>query len=82
VIPFAEVRRVEARGGTLLLDHSGTAAEFELGPQAAKWAEKIKKPRSRESMAAGKAAGLVDVKVVSFSETHTAEKFVVPVAKR
>jgi hypothetical protein len=31
---------------------------------------------------AGKAAGLVDVKVARFSETHTAEKFVVPVAKR
>jgi hypothetical protein len=29
-------------------------------------------------MKAGKAAGLVDVKVVRFSETHTAEKFVVP----
>jgi hypothetical protein len=35
-----------------------------------------------ETMAAGKKAGLVDVKVVSFSETHTAEKFVIPVAKR
>jgi len=33
-------------------------------------------------MAAGKQAGLVDVKVVSFSDTHTAEKFVIPVAKR
>jgi hypothetical protein len=33
-------------------------------------------------MAAGKAAGLVDVKVVRFSETHTAEKFVIPVAGR
>jgi hypothetical protein len=31
---------------------------------------------------AGKAAGLVDVKVVKFSETHTALKFVIPVAKR
>jgi len=29
-------------------------------------------------MKAGKAAGLVDIKVVRFSETHTAEKFVVP----
>jgi hypothetical protein len=29
-------------------------------------------------MAAGKKAGLVDVKVVSFSDTHTAEKFVIP----
>lgn len=35
-----------------------------------------------ETMAAGKRAGLVDVKVVSFSETHTAEKFVIPVADR
>jgi len=33
-------------------------------------------------MSAGKAAGLVDVKVVRFSETHTAEKFVIPVRKR
>jgi hypothetical protein len=33
-------------------------------------------------MEAGHAAGLVDVKVVAFSETHTAEKFVIPVAKR
>jgi hypothetical protein len=33
-------------------------------------------------MAAGKAAGLVDVKVVRFSDTHTAEKFVIPVSKR
>ena len=31
---------------------------------------------------AGLAAGLVDVKVVKFSETHTAEKFVIPLAKR
>ncbi|HEY7497573.1 MAG TPA: hypothetical protein VH740_03630 [Vicinamibacterales bacterium] len=35
-----------------------------------------------ETMAAGKRAGLVDVKVVSFSETHTAEKFMIPVARR
>ena len=33
-------------------------------------------------MKAGKAAGLVDVKVARFSETHTAEKFVIPVARR
>lgn len=36
----------------------------------------------RAVMDAGKAAGLVDVKVISFSETHTGEKFVIPVAKR
>jgi hypothetical protein len=33
-------------------------------------------------MKAGKAAGLVDVKVARFSETHTAEKFVIPVRNR
>jgi hypothetical protein len=33
-------------------------------------------------MAAGKAAGLVDVKVARFSETHTAEKFVRPKSRR
>jgi hypothetical protein len=36
----------------------------------------------REVMAAGKEAGLVDVKVARFSETHTAEKFVIPVVRR
>ena len=36
----------------------------------------------RESMAAGKKAGLVDVKVVSYSDTHSAEKYVIPVARR
>ena len=36
----------------------------------------------RAVMDAGKAAGLVDVKVISFSPTHTGEKFVIPVANR
>jgi hypothetical protein len=36
----------------------------------------------RESMAAGKQAGLVDVKVVSYSDTHSAEKYVIPLARR
>lgn len=36
----------------------------------------------RDVMAAAKSAGLVDVKVARFSETHTAEKFVIPVANR
>ncbi len=34
------------------------------------------------SRAAAKKAGLVDVKVAKFSETHTAEKLVIPVAAR
>jgi hypothetical protein len=56
-----------------------------IQPNGAIW---VVRPKGRpeitesETMAAGKRAGLVDVKVVSFSETHTAEKFVIPVAKR
>ena len=50
------------------------------------WLVRVKGPSATvseaESMAAGKRAELVDVKVVSFSETHTAEKYVIPVQKR
>jgi hypothetical protein len=35
-----------------------------------------------QSRAAGLAAGLVDIKVVAFSATHSAEKYVVPVQSR
>jgi hypothetical protein len=42
----------------------------------------IKEITEGDVMAAGKAAGLVDVKVVRFSDTHTAEKFVIPVSER
>ncbi|MGH8103778.1 MAG: hypothetical protein ACREJQ_04570 [bacterium] len=35
-----------------------------------------------EVMSARKAVGLVDMKVVKFSETHTAEKFVIPLTER
>ena len=38
--------------------------------------------RDIEVMAAGKAAGLVDNKVASFSATHTALRLVIPVARR
>jgi hypothetical protein len=164
VIPFSSIRTVEASGGQLILNGDTT---LELGEHAAKWAEKIRNPKSvvqkvgvkpgqtvavlhvddrgfvadlekagakvalrvprkecdvifygaesREDldrlatlkrslapngalwvirpkgvktitegdvMAAGRLAGLVDVKVVKFSETHTAEKFVIPVALR
>jgi len=56
-----------------------------LKPNGAIW---IVRPKGRPeiseqaTMAAGKAAGLVDVKVVGFSATHTAEKFVIPLALR
>ena len=56
-----------------------------LKPNGALW---IIRPKGRRevseqaTMAAGKKAGLVDVKVVAFSATHTAEKFVIPVKAR
>jgi len=56
-----------------------------LKPNGALWIIRPKgRPEisERATMAAGKAAGLVDVKVVGFSPTHTAEKFVIPVRHR
>jgi hypothetical protein len=38
--------------------------------------------REMDVIAAGKAAGLVDNKVCRFSDTHTALRFVIPLAKR
>jgi hypothetical protein len=42
----------------------------------------MKSITERDVMEAAKVAGLVDVKVARFSETHTAEKLVIPVAQR
>lgn len=166
-IPFRRIRSLDARDGNLTIRFPEGTATFDLGPQAEKWAEKIKNPKSlldnlgvkpeskvvvlgvrdggflkqlkarlakpaatrpaagadiiffaaesREDLkqlarlkkslrpagaiwvvrpkgtpaikeadviAAGKAAGLVDVKVAAFSPTHTAEKLVIPLAKR
>jgi len=61
------------------------ALKASLKPNGALWVIRPKgRPEisERAVMAAGKAAGLVDVKVVAFSLTHTAEKFVIPVASR
>lgn len=56
-----------------------------LAPAGALWVVRPKGDPAiseRDVMSAGKAAGLVDVKVVRFSPTHTAEKFVIPLANR
>lgn len=56
-----------------------------LAPTGAIWIIRPKgDPAISESevMRVGKAAGLVDVKVVRFSLTHTAEKFVIPLDNR
>jgi len=166
-IPFRQMSAIQAKDGWLRVKFSEGAAAFELGGHAAKWAEKIRNPKSlidkvgvkpehcisvlgvrgeefrrdlqsrtgnisygkvapdsdiiflgadapadlermralRDSLrpngaiwviypkgqkhmteagvfAAGKQAGLVDVKVASFSPTHTALKFVIPVDRR
>ena len=164
-IPFQSLRAVKAAGGVLTVDFAGGTAEFELGPAAAKWADKILHPPTRltklgvktgrtvrligtfddafhneiqasgaelasgrakvdlvlftaesardlarvtavaggmkpdaalwivypkgvqtireiDVLQAGREAGLTDVKVASFSKTHTALKFVIPVNRR
>ena len=56
-----------------------------IKPAGAIWVIRPKGQKSiteADTMSAGKRAGLVDVKVVSFSDSHTAEKFVIPVANR
>jgi len=166
-IPFHQMTSIEAADGWLRVESPAGSAAFQLDAQAARWAEKIKNPKSlidklgvkagmRVSVigirdatflrdlktrtsditegkpakdsdiiflgaeqdaalekiralprslkpagavwivypkgrkeiteasvfAAGKRAGLVDVKVASFSATHTALKFVIPVKNR
>jgi hypothetical protein len=166
-ILFRDIESLDAGDSWLRIRHKGGSLELELGPRAAKWAEKIRSPKSRldklvaaegarvavtgardeefvtelrdrgceivegvppkdslliffgadaaaglarvktlaarlapdgalwviypkgqkqitenDVIAAGRAAGLKDVKVVGFSATHTALKFVIPLAKR
>lgn len=57
-----------------------------IAPNGAIWLIRMKGRNApiteAQSMAAGKAAGLVDVKVVSYSDTESAEKYVIPLARR
>ena len=61
------------------------ALKKSMKPNGALWVIRPKgRPEisERAVMDAGRAAGLVDVKVISFSPTHTGEKFVIPIANR
>jgi len=61
------------------------ALRTKLNANGAIWVIRPKgSPAISESdvMKAGRAAGLVDVKVVRFSDTHTAEKYVIPLTSR
>ena len=61
------------------------ALRLHLKPNGGLW---IVSPKGRKELrdvdvyAAGKAAGLVDVKVAAYSATHTANKLVIPLAQR
>ena len=70
----------------LAADDRKTLARFPalrkaIAPDGAVWVIRPKgsdRIRENDVMAAGRAAGLYDVKVVRFSDTHTAQKFVIP----
>jgi hypothetical protein len=56
-----------------------------IRPNGAIWVVRPKGSKSvteGDVLEAGREAELIDVKVVRFSETHTAEKFIIPVTKR
>jgi hypothetical protein len=63
-----------------------TSLKKYLNPTGAIWVVSLKgkaaKIKDVDVIAAAKAAGLVDNKVVSFSETHTALRLVIPVNQR
>lgn len=61
------------------------SAAKSIAPDGAVWTltpRGVEGLKDTDVMKAAKAAGLVDVKVVRFSETHSANKFVIPVAAR
>ena len=72
------------------LDASGALRRFpalrrRLSPTGALWTLRARgddRFTEAEVRAAARSAGLVDTKVVRFSETHTAEKFVIPKGAR
>jgi len=89
-IPFAEAEQPDA---DLILVGASSPADLErLGPLQAWlardgsiWVVAPKggvEPTEAQVLAAGRAAGLVDVKVARWSDTHTAHKFVIPTARR
>jgi hypothetical protein len=61
------------------------SAASHLKPNGALWVIHPKggaRPTDNEVRAAGKAAGLVDNKISAYDDTHTATRYVIPVARR
>src|SRR5437763_1309872 len=46
-IPFKSITKISADGGTLAVTAADGAVAFDLGPAAARWANKIQHPPSR-----------------------------------
>jgi hypothetical protein len=46
-IPFSAITRIDVLGKRLVLTHGGARTTLHLGPLAARWADKIRNPRSR-----------------------------------
>jgi hypothetical protein len=72
----AETRDQLAQLKSLAQTINGAAAIWVVYPKGQKHIREV------DVIAAGKAAGLTDNKVVRFSETHTALRFVIPLARR
>lgn len=72
----ADSQRELARASKLAKSLKGAAALWIVYPKGQK------DITENDVLAAGRKAGLKDVKVVGFSATHTALKFVIPVARR
>lgn len=92
-LPLASLRNVRAVRGDLMIDAPSGSFALELGGEKAeRWADGaiwVIHPKGAESkvkdtdiFAAAKKIGLTATKVVRFSDTHTAEKLVIPVANR
>ena len=60
-IPFASITSLDADGGVLHVTHPGGTAHFELGDAAAKWAERIRSPRSLIDKLGAKAGMTVSI---------------------
>lgn len=60
-IPLAEVREARAAGHRLVVRYEGGSMDFEVGPDAEKWAARIKEPRGRLDKLGIKADSTVSV---------------------
>lgn len=67
VIRLKEIQSIAARDGTLRIDSSAGKADFDLGPQAEKWAHKILHPPARLDKLGVKAG--MTVSLVSMNDT-------------